>query len=70
MLYEVTFQVGGEEQMDQVDAPDAAGAAAAVREQHGRTSEMFELILVHLVEGEAESASTATQGNHEVAADI
>ncbi len=69
MLYEVTFQVGGEEHTDRIDAPDAAGAAAAVREQHGRSPEMFELILVHLVEEDADAAARGSLKNDEVAAD-
>lgn len=69
MLYEVTFQVGGEEQRDRVDAPDAAGAAAAVRERHGRSPEMFELLLVHLVE-EDHDAATSVSLNNDVVADV
>ncbi|CAA9587088.1 MAG: hypothetical protein AVDCRST_MAG19-5024 [uncultured Thermomicrobiales bacterium] len=50
MLYEVTYQVGGDERTDTVDAPDAASAAASVREANGHSPELFELLLVHLVE--------------------
>ena len=52
MRYEVTYQLAGDERTDQIDAPDAAAAAAAAREAHGRSADMFELILVHLVEGD------------------
>ncbi|MDQ3694786.1 MAG: hypothetical protein M3464_14350 [Chloroflexota bacterium] len=50
MMYEVTFQIGGDEQTDQVDAPDAATAASRVRNAHQTDDGMFELLLVHLVE--------------------
>lgn len=50
MMYEVTYQVGGQEHTDRVDAPDAAGAEASVRELRGHSDDMFELLLVHLVE--------------------
>jgi hypothetical protein len=59
MRYEVTYQLGGEERVDKVDAPDAAAAAAMVREAHGHSAEMFELILVHLVD-EMPNAGEAT----------
>ncbi len=57
MMYEVTYQIDGEERTDRVDAPDAAGAAASVRDAHGEPSERFELLLVHLVDGGAAGAS-------------
>jgi hypothetical protein len=50
MMYEVTFQIGGEEQTDRVDAPDAATAASRVRNAHQTEDGVFELLLVHLVE--------------------
>ena len=50
MRYDVTYQVTGEEHTDRIDAPDAAAAAAAVHEAHGRSSEHFELISVHLLD--------------------
>ena len=50
MLYDVTYQIGGEERTDRVDAPDAAGAASAVREAHDGPEDRFELLLVHLIE--------------------
>ncbi len=52
MLYEVTFQVGGEEQTDRVDAPDAATTASRVRNAHQTEDGVFELLLVHLVEAD------------------
>jgi hypothetical protein len=63
MLYEVTYQVGGEQQMERVDAPDAATAAATVRDLHGRSSQMFELILVHLVDDASAPHRTAPDGD-------
>lgn len=54
MMYEVTYQVAGEEHTDRVDAADAAQAEAAVRERRGHSEEMFELLLVHLVEVEGD----------------
>jgi len=50
MRYDVTYQVAGEEHTDRVDAPDAAAAAAAIHDAHGRTSELFELISVQLLD--------------------
>jgi hypothetical protein len=58
MLYEVTYQVAGQQQTDRVDAPDAAAAAATVRDLHGRSSQMFELILVQLVDNGASSSQS------------
>ena len=52
MTYDVTYQVGGEQRTDRVTAPDAATAAATVRDSHSRASDRFELLLVHLVEEE------------------
>ena len=52
MTYDVTYQLGGEERIDRVAAPDAATAAATVRDAYARTSDRFELLLVHLVEGD------------------
>lgn len=65
MTYEVTYQVGGEERTDRVDAPDAAGAAATVREAHGRAADHFELLLVHLVD---DTVASRLAGGDEVAA--
>lgn len=56
MMYEVTFQVGGDEQTDRVDAPDAATAASRVRNAHQTDDGMFELLLVHLVEEDENSS--------------
>ena len=65
MRYEVTYQLGGEERVDKVDAPDAAAAAATVREAHGHSAEMFELILVHLVDEMPNGgAATPQAGSH------
>ena len=60
MTYEVTFQIGGEEQMERVEAPDAATAASRIRNAHQTEEGMFELLLVHLVEeGEDDEAPAA-----------
>ena len=58
MRYDVTYQVAGQEHTDQVDAPDAATAAAQVQMAHGRSAELFELIYVHLLDA-PESAENA-----------
>ena len=62
MQYEVTYQVAGEQQVERVDAPDAAAAAARVRDLYGRTSQMFELILVQLLD-DASSAQNERTGS-------
>lgn len=59
MMYEVTYQLDGEERTDRIDAPDAAGAAASVRDAHGGPSERFELLLVHLVEDPGPAATSS-----------
>lgn len=53
MVYEVTYQVDGDERTDRVDADDAASAAESVRAAHDGPAERFELLLVHLVEDAA-----------------
>lgn len=60
MLYEVTFQIGGDEQTDRIDAPDAATAASRVRNAHQTEDGVFELLLVHLVEELDASEPAAT----------
>lgn len=52
MQYEVTYQIGGEEHVDVVEAPDAATAASRVRNAHQTDDGVFELLLVHLIEDE------------------
>lgn len=62
MLYDVTFQIGGEEQTERVDAPDAATAASRIRNAHHTDDGVFELLLVHLVEeGENGNADSTTE---------
>ena len=62
MMYAVTFQIGGEEQTERVDAPDAATAASRVRNAHQTEEGLFELLLVHLVEeGEDDGAAADDQ---------
>ncbi len=65
MLYDVTYQVGGQEHIARVDAADAAAAAASVQREHAGSEEMFELIYVHLLEEDSASedlAGAATTG--------
>lgn len=50
MHYAITFQVGGEEHTQEVDAPDAATAAELIRDERGKTDELFELISVQLLD--------------------
>ena len=57
MIYEVTYQLGGQERTDRVDAPDAAGAAASVKDAYARSEERFELLLVHLIEDQTDAAA-------------
>lgn len=58
MLYEVTFQVNGDEQTDQIEAPDAATAASRARNAHAADDAVFELLLVHLVEDQAPASTS------------
>jgi hypothetical protein len=48
--YDVTFQVGGEERVERVEAPDAATAVETVRAAHRGKPELFELIQVLLLD--------------------
>lgn len=61
MMYEVTYQVGGHEHTDRVDAHDAASAEAAVREARGHSADMFELLLVHLVEADVDAQAGSAE---------
>ena len=70
MVYEVTYQVDGEERTDVIDAPDAAGAAASVRDAHARGSDRFELLLVHLVEDDSRTAPPAVFDGNATSAGI
>lgn len=67
MRYQVTYQLAGEERIDDVEADDAPAAAGIVRDRHGRSADLFELIWVHLIEPDAESdgsgAPEATNGD-------
>jgi len=55
MRYAVTYLVGGQEQLEEVDAPDAATAVSMIHEAHGRTPEPFELISVTLLDEPTEN---------------
>jgi hypothetical protein len=61
MQYEVTYQIGGEEHVDVVEAPDAATAASRVRNAHQTEDGVFELLLVHLIEDETEESEATDQ---------
>ncbi len=61
MQYEVTYQIGGEEHVDVVEAPDAATAASRVRHAHQTDDGTFELLLVHLIEDETEELEAADE---------
>ena len=70
MQYDVTYQIGGEERTDRVDAPDAAGAAAAVREAHDAPEDRFELLLVHLIDESAPDGAAPAPPATELPADV
>ena len=61
MRYDVTFQVDGEERIERVEAPDAASAVEAVRSVYRGTSDLFELIQVHLLDDPNGSQDGATE---------
>ena len=48
--YDVTFQIGGDERVERVEAPDAASAVESVRAAHQGSPEFFELIQVQLLD--------------------
>jgi len=50
MRYEVRYQIGGEEHIEEVDVDDAASAAQVVQERFLETDDIFELIQVHLLD--------------------
>ncbi len=57
MVYDVTYQIGGEEHTDRVTAPHAASAAERVQASHDG-DDRYELLLVHLLdEAEADRAA-------------
>ena len=70
MVYEVTYQVGGEERTDVVDAPDAAGAVASVRDARAGGPDRFELLLVHLVEDDNAADQSTILDNNAASAGI
>ena len=55
MVYDVTYQVGGEERTDRVIAPHAAGAAERIEASYDDGDARYELLLVNRLE-EAETA--------------
>lgn len=58
MVYDVTYQVGGEERTDRVIAPHAASAAERVQASYDDGDARYELLRVHLlVEAEATIAA-------------
>lgn len=70
MLYDVTYQVGGEERTDRVDAPDAASAAALVRETQAGSEDLFELLLVHLLDDGERADLSASSRDGDLPADL
>lgn len=57
MVYDVTYQVGGEERTDRVIAPHAAGAAERVQATYDEDEGTYELLCVQLLdEGEVVAA--------------
>jgi hypothetical protein len=63
VLYDVTFQIGGDERVERVEAPDAATAVETVRVAHRGEPELFELIQVLLLaDQEAVTERSATNG--------
>lgn len=50
MHYEVRFQISGEEQVEAIEADDAASAARRARDEFSGPDDMFELIQVQLLE--------------------
>ncbi|HYI24778.1 MAG TPA: hypothetical protein VD767_05140 [Thermomicrobiales bacterium] len=50
MRYDVRYQIGGEEFSQEVDADNAAMAASMVQDEFLASSEVFELIQVHLLD--------------------
>ncbi|HEV2527566.1 MAG TPA: hypothetical protein VGT61_03815 [Thermomicrobiales bacterium] len=51
--YDVTYQSGGDEHTQRVEAPDAASAASQIQTEHGREEGLYELIAVNLLDDEA-----------------
>ena len=50
MRYEVRYLVGGQEQTEAVDAPDAPAAVSLIQYEHGREDITFELLSVTLLD--------------------
>lgn len=59
MVYDVTYQVAGEERTDRVIAPHAAGAAERVRATHEADDGAFELLRVQLLDEHEPQPATA-----------
>ncbi len=53
MVYDVTYQVDGEERTDRVIAPHAAGAAERVEASYDDGDESYELLRVHRLDDAA-----------------
>ena len=65
MRYDVTYFVGSEERTDRIDAPDAAAAAAAIQQAHGRGVEHFELISIQLLDPLSDEAADHRSDGHQ-----
>ncbi len=70
--YDVTYQSGGEEHTQRVEAPDAASAASQMQSEHGREEGLYELIAVNLLEeetGEGDDADPTNETDPDSATD-
>ncbi len=63
MVYDVTYQVAGEERTDRVIAPHAAGAAERVRAIHEDDEGTFELLKVQLLDEHEQEPQPAAAGH-------
>lgn len=61
MRYDVRYQIAGEEKSQEVDARNAAEAAAEVQEQFVTSGDVFELIQVTLIDEFDESTEHIEQ---------
>jgi hypothetical protein len=59
MRYEVHYLIGGEEQAQEIEAPDAAEAASMVEHAAASSNEGFELLSINLIDSLAEANSGA-----------
>ena len=67
MRYDVRYQIGGEEFSQEVDADNAAMAASMVQDEFLASSEVFELIQVHLLDDMPDSYAQELEATSETA---